>query len=84
MKFFKLEPIDIDNPKFKATSIFNKPVLVQALDENEAREIADMKFAIYHGYPDKTQGVWKKQHYVAANELSFNEYSKLKFKMDAI
>ena len=48
MKYFKLEPIDLDNPKFKATSIFNKSVLVQAIDENEAREIADMKFAIYH------------------------------------
>ncbi|MCF6777786.1 hypothetical protein L3V83_14545 [Thiotrichales bacterium 19X7-9] len=80
MKYFKLTPVDSNDPKFKATSSYDQEVLVQATDEDHAREIAERKFAIYYGSPALSNGVWKNDKYVVANELHIEDYLRASLK----
>lgn len=78
VKYFKLTPVDANDPTFKAASSYHNDLIIKAEDEIHARDIADTNFAIGYDNPDIITGVWKNRRYVIADELTHDEYIKYK------
>ncbi|TNF70211.1 MAG: hypothetical protein EP298_00320 [Gammaproteobacteria bacterium] len=79
MKYYKLTPRDeiLDNELWKANSTHYEPALIQATDEDEAREIAEMYYGICYGTSLRTSGLWLDDDYVEAIEINDYQFKLL-------
>ncbi|MCF6765126.1 hypothetical protein L3V82_05030 [Thiotrichales bacterium 19S3-7] len=79
MKYYKLTPRDeiLDNELWRANSTHFEPALIQAIDEHQAREVAEMYYGICYGTSLKTSGLWLDDDYVEATEINDSQFKLL-------
>ncbi|MCF6777910.1 hypothetical protein L3V83_15180 [Thiotrichales bacterium 19X7-9] len=81
MKFYRLTPKQeiLDTALWNTNSIHFQPAIVQASDEIEARQIAEMNYGISYEKNISSKGIWLKEEYVDADEVDgylFNQLPK--------
>lgn len=80
MKYYKLTPREeiLEDEFWKVNSTHFEPALIQAHNEKEAREIAEMYYGICYGTSLKTSGLWLNSSYVEATEINDYQFQLLK------